>query len=301
MIGEIRRRMPMWAIIAASAALGGAVALAAANMFGRYSGLTVPRSEPAALAHMLAPHARLRLPATGEAPYPTALLFSGCDGPKDNLDTWSAALNAQGWAALVVDSHTPRGLTDFQLWRLVCAGQLLTGAERAGDVAVAVAEAKKLPEVDGERLALLGASHGGWAVLEFLSMADHGEVPHALTRWPAGMAEAPLDGIAAALLLYPYCGQLSRASRRGWNSPVPALFLLVEGDAIASEKPCQRIVAREAGRGLPVEQHVYSGVTHGFDQKEKAALSALAFDAEATEDALARGIAFLDEAIGRAP
>jgi dienelactone hydrolase len=291
----------MWAIIAAAAVAGGLAALAGVNMLGRYSGLTVPRADPEALTRMLAPHARLSTPSEGAGPFPTVLLFSGCDGPKDNLDTWSRALNADGWAALVVDSHTPRGLTDFQLWRLVCAGQLLTGAERASDIAAAVAAARRLPQVDGDRLALLGASHGGWAVLEFLSMADHNEVPHALTRWPDGMETEPLDGIVAAILLYPYCGQLSRASRRGWGSRVPALFLLVEDDAIASETACRRIVAREQGRGLPVSEHVYSGVTHGFDQREKAALSALSFDAQATQDALARGTAFLDKAIGRAP
>jgi dienelactone hydrolase len=291
----------MWFLIGAGAiVLLGAAALAA-NMAGRYSGIAVPRSEPAALANMLAPHARFSPPAGGSAPWPTALLFSGCDGPKDNLETWSAALNADGWATLIVDSHTPRGLTDFQLWRLVCAGQLLTGAERAGDVAVAVAAARARPEVDGDRIALIGASHGGWAVLEFLSLADHGVVPYSLTRWPEGMEAAPLDGVSAAILLYPYCGQLSRASRRGWDSEIPALFLLVEDDAIASERACRRIVAREARRGLPVSEHVYAGVTHGFDQQQKEPLSVLEYDAEATADALARGTAFLDAAIGRAP
>ncbi|MFP4450257.1 MAG: dienelactone hydrolase family protein, partial [Rhodosalinus sp.] len=133
------------------------------------------------------------------------------------------------------------------------------------------------------------------------SMADHGEVPHALTRWPDGMETDPLDGIVATILLYPYCGQVTRAARRGWESRIPALFLLVEADAIASETACRRIVAREQGRGLPVSEHVYSGVTHGFDQRDRAALSSLKFDAEATKDALARGTTFLDRAIGRAP
>ncbi|WP_372893453.1 dienelactone hydrolase family protein [Rhodosalinus sp.] len=283
----------MWALIAGAAAAGGAAALVAANMLGRYTGLTVPRTDPATLAHLLAPHLRFTAPEGAEGPVPCAILVSGCDGPRDNLDRWARALAAAGWASLVVDSHAPRGFTEFQIWRLICAGQLLTGAERAGDVAVAVAAAKARPEVDEGRIALVGFSHGGWAVLEFLSMADHGQVPLTLTHWPEGMAERPLDGVAAALLLYPYCGQLSRASRQGWRSRIPALFLLVEGDAIASEKPCRSLVAREAGRGLPVREHVYSGVTHGFDQQERAALSFLSFDAATTEDALARGTAFL--------
>ena len=47
-------------------------------------------------------------------------------------------------------------------------------------------------------------------------------------------------------------------------------------------------------RGVPVETLLLSGVTHGFDQQERAALSTLVFDEAATEKALDRGAAFLD-------
>lgn len=287
----------MWWIV-----IGGAVALAVlvvgGNTLGRYTGLTVPRETPEELSAILSPHYRVTRPE-GAGPFPTALLLSGCDGPRDNLPRWAEALKARGWASVVVDSHTPRGFTEFQLWRLICAGQLLTGAERAGDIAVAIADVRAMPFVDANRIALIGASHGGWAILEFLSMADHGQVPLSLTDWPESLAAEPLAGVSAALLLYPYCGQLSRVSRRGWRSAIPVLFLLAENDAIADEEDCLRVARREARRGLPVETHVYTGVTHGFDQQEKAALSTLGFDPEATEDALARGGAFLDSAAGR--
>ena len=39
---------------------------------------------------------------------------------------------------------------------------------------------------------------------------------------------------------------------------------------------------------------VFEGVTHGFDQMERAALSPLEFDAEATAEALRIGGEFLD-------
>ncbi len=287
-------RMIIWLVI--GGVLAALLLVVVGNTLGRYTGLTVPRVPPATLSAMLSPHYRLRTPQ-GEGPFPTVLLLSGCDGPRDNLDTWAEALAEAGWASLAVDSHGPRGFTEFEVWRLVCAGQLLNGAERAGDIAVALADARAMPEVDETRLALFGASHGGWAILEYLSMADHGQVPLTLTDWPEGAA--PLDGVRAALLLYPYCGGLSRASRRGWESPIPVLFLLAEGDSIASEGPCLKVAMRESRRGLPVQTHVYEGVTHGFDQKEKAPLSTLGYSSQATRDALARGAAFLDAAIGR--
>ncbi len=288
-------RMIGWLV--AGGVVAGLVLLVAANTVGRYTGLTVPRVPPETLSSMLSPSYTLTVPEEGEGPFPTALLLSGCDGPRDNLETWAQALAEAGWASLAVDSHAPRGFTEFELWRLVCAGQLLNGAERAGDIAVALADARAMPQVDETRLALIGASHGGWAILEYLSMADHGQAPLTLTGWPDG--PAPLDGVQAALLLYPYCGGLSRASRRGWQTALPVLFLLAEGDSIASEKPCLEVAAREARRGLPIETHVYAGVTHGFDQREKAPLSTLGYFPEATADALSRGTAFLDRAIGR--
>jgi dienelactone hydrolase len=285
-----------WIVIAGVA--GAILLVVGGNMLGRYTGLTVPRLAPETVANMLAPHMAVTRPE-GEGPFPTALLLSGCDGPRDNMGTWAEALAARGWASVMVDSHTPRGFTELQLWRLICAGQLLTGAERAGDIAAGLAHARTLPFVDGDRIALIGASHGGWAILEYLSMADHGQVPLTLERWPDDLGENPLQGIAAAVLFYPYCGQLSRASRRGWDSEVPVLFLLARGDAIANETDCLKVVEREAGRGLPIESHVYEGVTHGFDQQEKAPLSLLEYDPETTADALARTGAFLDRAIGQ--
>lgn len=104
-------------------------------MLGHDSGLTVARVMPAELSAQLSPAYRLTTPE-GEGPFPTALLFSGCDGPRDNLGTWATALAEAGWASFSVDSHRPRNLTEFELWRLDCAGQLLSGQERAGDVAV---------------------------------------------------------------------------------------------------------------------------------------------------------------------
>ena len=95
------------------------------------------------------------------------MLLSGCDGVHDNMEFWANRLAARGYRALILDSHRPRGLDRFEAWRLVCAGQVLPGAERAGDLAVALAD----PALPAGGRIVLGASHGGWAAMEFLRLA----------------------------------------------------------------------------------------------------------------------------------
>lgn len=249
---------------------------------------------PAALAATLAPYYRTVIPETGDGPYPTALLFSGCDGPKDNLGFLAQALAEAGWASIVIDSHGPRDYEKYEAWRLICSGQLLTGAERAGDVAVAIDEARAMEFVDGERIALIGASHGGWAIFDFLALASSGRVPPILESWPNSLARDGLSGIESVVALYPYCGALSIAGREGWSADVPALFLLVEGDSIADDRDCLDLAAKEQALGAEVEVGTFRGVTHGFDQAQKSALSTLEFNADARVAAVREIVSFLD-------
>ena len=113
--------------------------LVAVNSFRGRLGWTAVVQTPADLAQQIAPGFIWVVPE-GEGPFPAAMLLSGCDGPQSNLNRLAAELAAAGWLSVIVDSHGPRGLDDAQLWRLVCAGQILNGAERASDIAVALAE-----------------------------------------------------------------------------------------------------------------------------------------------------------------
>lgn len=282
--------------------IAGAVALALLVLFGntlrQALGITPIRQSPAELAALLAPGRDIRTP-TGSGPFPTALLFSGCDGVRDNMGRWADALTAAGWAAVIVDSHGPRGYDDLNLWRLVCTGQLLSGAERAADVAVTLDAVRGMAFADPDRIALIGASHGGWAVQDFLTLSEGRRPPPLLTRWPPGQGRQAPPGVIAALTLYPYCGPASLAARRGWRADIPVLMLLVEDDTITGDRPCAGLAARQAAAGRPVKTHLFTGVTHGFDQAEKAPFSTLGHDPVATGAAIDMGIAFLNRAAGR--
>jgi dienelactone hydrolase len=168
------------------------------------------------------------------------------------------------------------------------------GSERAGDVLVAIDDARRQRFVDPDRIVLIGASHGGWAIMDLLALDPPRRLPFNLASLRPDAPADPLAGVAGAILLYPYCGRANRAVPGGWRRPLPALFLLSADDIVAPAGPCLAAAEAMQARGLPVETLVFEGVTHGFDQKDRSALSTLAFDPEATAEALAAGAGFLD-------
>ncbi|MEO1199250.1 MAG: prolyl oligopeptidase family serine peptidase [Pseudomonadota bacterium] len=284
-----------WLLLGVAAVVGVWLLITGGNTLARYMGWVIERQEPEALSAFLKPHYRMLVPE-GEGPFPTGILLSGCDGPADNMDLWAETLNNKGWAALIVDSHTPRGYGGYEIWRLICAGQLLMGSERAGDALVALADMRAEPIVDPSRIVLLGASHGGWTIMELLNFEDEGRLPFNLSAWPEGISpDAPLNGVIGQVLLYPYCGRPNRAFDNGWARRSPTLFLLGDKDLIAPPRDCLTVIEHLEERGLPVDIEMFAGVDHGFDQRVRQHFSTLEFDPEATALSVTRVSAFLDE------
>ncbi len=263
-----------------------------ANTAAHYHGWAVKKHSPEALADLLRPYTIIAKPP-GDGPFPTALLFSGCSGPKDNMARWSEMLIAHGWAAITIDSHTPRNFEQYARWRLVCAGQLFAGGERAGDVLASLGDAVRQPFVDPTRLALIGMSHGGWSIMDLMAFNPPDRLPLNLARMPPALGADSLSGIIGLIHVYPYCGPGNRARDDGWQHPAPALFILAAEDTIAPAETCIELADRLATQ-LPVERVIFEGVGHAFDQREKAPLSALSFNPEVTAEALATAGDFLD-------
>ena len=273
------RRLRVWWI----AGLLGLLLLAfVGNSARSVLGVSAGSQTPGDIADLLVPHFRVQTPP-GEGPFPTAILFSGCDGPNDNLPRLARALNAAGWAAVLTDSHAPRGYQRSEVWPLICAGQLLNGAERAADVAVAIAHVEELGLAS--HVALIGASHGGWAILEYLAYRAQGQVPPLLTDWPEG----PAPSIIGAVLIYPFCGPLGVLAGGPIPPDPPMQLHLVKDDQIAEEAFCVTLFGDRPG----VDTQWYSGVTHGFDQTSKAPFSILEFDPAEAERSVTRTVNFL--------
>lgn len=257
-----------WIWIALALALAGCGAFAVAA--GRSPmGVPLPSETPQDRAERLATEWRIvDAPGAGGA-----ILLSGCDGVRDNMDYWARVFAGRGRSSLIVDSHVPRRLNRLQNWRLVCTGLALPGAERAGDIAVALADG---PDA-GRGTIIFGASHGGWAALEFVGLAAQNQVPPGLSAWPRPPGEL-LDQVTALVLLYPYCGALNTADQAPWNAAPPVLMVLAEDDSIVSAQTCANFAERLRARGGDVEIVVLPGADHGFDQAQKAVFSTLAFD-----------------------
>jgi len=207
---------------------------------------------PGELSALLRPHDVVHRPA-GEGPFPAVVVLHGCGGRKDwHGGRWGRWLAARGYLALEVDSLTPRGLES----RTVCQGLALWGSSRAADVWVSLADLRRHPDVDPQRLALLGFSHGGWAALDSLTLAQPGQ----------------LDGLGAVAVLYPYCGAAA-SHRAGWSVPLPVLMLLAGADREVSRPACEEVARSQIKRGQPLELHVYAGAGHAFDAEAEARLT----------------------------
>jgi hypothetical protein len=96
----------------------------------------------------------------GTPPFPAVVVLHGCNGVSQNTRAWARRLASWGYAALIIDSFTSRGLEQ------VCDGsRALPGPVRAKDAFVAAAYLRSRPDIDGSRIGALGYSHGGWTAL----------------------------------------------------------------------------------------------------------------------------------------
>lgn len=279
-----RRWLWLWILIGIIAVVVGAMG---ANTWRNWAGVAISTDSPAERRALLAPDWRM-VPEGADILDAGAMLLSGCDGVHDNMDYWAGVMAARGHPGLIVDSHVPRGYDKLESWRLLCMGQLLPGAERAGDLAVAMAETAR------DDVILFGASHGGWTVLEYLRQAMSGDLPPGLTDWPQAPADQ-LSRIGAAIVIYPYCGILNGAAEGDWSDMPPILMILAGQDELRVTPACQRMAEDLRERGADIQVILYEDAGHGFEQQERAPFSQLEFIPELRDAATQEVDAFLDQ------
>jgi dienelactone hydrolase len=178
----------------------------------------------------------------GPGPFPAIVHLHGCGGLPDDVKRgansfWSERLASWGYAVLVVDSFTTRGIDN------TCSGEI---APRTADAYGALAWLARQSFVDANRIALLGFSAGGIATLSIAEARDfelfENEGEHTLK---------------AAVAFYPAC--MSDNALK-----MPTLILTGELDDWTLAAACRATAARRTG-GSPVRLIVYPGTYHSFD------------------------------------
>ena len=167
----------------------------------------------------------------GSGRLPAVVLLAPCGGVTQHMGEWAMWLKRQGYVALIVDSFSPRGSAN------ACQGESPRVPDVSRDALAALSYLKTQTFVDGDRVAVMGWSHGAGAALE---------------------VSADRAAFRAAVALYPPCQFLDVRTQ------TPTLMLLADRDDWTPPNRC--VAAAETLGQRQVSWKVYPGAYHAFDQ-----------------------------------
>lgn len=179
----------------------------------------------------------------GQGPFPAVVLLHTCGGYQQHVtQDWPDFLTGLGYYVLTVNSYRPRGYS-------YCHERRGWALAQAADAFGALAHLRTLPEVDAERVAVMGFSAGGIAINEYVISA----------RRVWGLAH----DFKAAIALYAKCDGVIHRYAEG---DMPLLQIAGSLDRYFVSN------CRYAASVSPVELHVIDGAYHAFDQPQITAL-----------------------------
>jgi dienelactone hydrolase len=177
----------------------------------------------------------------GDGPFPAVVFLHGCAGLEVNNSrdiAWVNQFVKWGYVTLQVASLKPRGLSNICTDRALIIRML---GERAQDANDAKSYLAKLSFVDGNRMAVLGWSHGGTTILDI-----------------ATIIKKDISPFKAAIALYPYCYK----TLYYLNSPI--LILIGEKDDWCPADLCSKNMPPGETEHAAILK-VYPGAYHDFD------------------------------------
>ena len=181
----------------------------------------------------------------GSGPFAAVVSMPGCDGVLGGkgeihpwYGQWGEILSRGGYIVLLVDSFRPRGQSDQ------CIGSIAILPETPRDGFGAMNYLRSRPDVRPNRIAIMGQSYGGSAML--FAIANGADV-------------APEKDFRAAVGLYPTCIRIQDAH---WRPRQPMLLLMGESDNGGSLAPCKELIAHA---GPLIDAHFYPNAHHLFD------------------------------------
>lgn len=211
--------------------------------------------------------------------HPAVIEMHGCGG-FGTLDVAAAdVLRSFGYAALALDS-----LGDYN----ACGKDPSDGAlAEAFDADAALDWLAHQSCVDADRVAPLGFSMGGGAVLQ--------AVEPGFAKMAANQVEDKKPRhFRAAIAFYPWCRDIVGLTT------VPTLILVGDKDDWTHASWCRDMIARRNGKGSPVTLIVYPGATHAFNYPASPRQYLghhLQYDPKATADAWRQVRSFLHDGL----
>ena len=212
---------------------------------------------------LLAPHFSVTRPE-GDGPFPVLIMLHGCGGPRPFLDHTAEAAMRAGAAVINVDSYRPRRISRVSALATVCTGARLQGRERAGDLYAAMAWARQQSWADHSRLSAIGWSHGAWTIMDALALRSGAEMQRATGL--EDLPEEPLEGLSAALIVYPYTGIGSFAGRRDWRLAPRSTAIIAQHDYIVGQT--RGALERQRLRSPSLDLVLFEGATHAFEDPQ---------------------------------
>lgn len=178
----------------------------------------------------------------GNGPFSAVIILHGCGGVDDHFREWAEQLVEWGYLALIVDSFSPRGVDR------VCGNPYkVSPIDRALDAYGAGSYLKQLPYVDGEKIGLMGFSHGGFTGMR------------AIQRNFVQAAKMETMPFKAAVMFYPWCDAVQD------QVDIPTLILIGSKDDWTPASQCVELKKQLSKPDL-LDLIVFEGAYHDFDR-----------------------------------
>ncbi|MEO8740017.1 MAG: dienelactone hydrolase family protein [Casimicrobiaceae bacterium] len=199
--------------------------------------------------------------------FPAVIALHGCGGMYSTLASRRGRLResqqavadllvAEGYAVLFPDSFNPRG--QREVCTQIESKRTILQANRRLDVLGALEYLRTRHDIAAQRVALLGWSHGGSAVLAAINARSP-----VIAAYRAQLAAGDAYFVTA-IAFYPGCGASLRG-RDGFALAAPLTIFIGEADDWTSAKPCVALGRALAGEHPSLDVRTYPDAHHGFD------------------------------------
>ncbi|MBV9261712.1 MAG: dienelactone hydrolase family protein [Pseudolabrys sp.] len=190
--------------------------------------------------------ADLVLPKDRLAKLPAIIIVHGSGGVRaDREYAYARTFNEMGVAAVVIDSFAPRGIKTTVLNQ-----SSVSSNDMLADAVAVLNKISRHPEIDPERIGLIGFSKGGTVAVKV-----------ALRRYMTSLAKDNAR-FALSIALYPWCGdQPLDFSPAG----APLVMMLGANDTYVGTEACREYAKKFEAAGGKLTLNVYPGAKHDWD------------------------------------